>query len=405
MTQVVTFTLDEITCLLEEDNPSTPYLWTAFVWISETPASVGVLTPSEINDRVVLRSNLQPGESAPIPASVGVATQSFDDLTKAAFIQVALLWQKHGTPGSVVQAGFNAFGKHLKSAIIANLDGLESNPQARQQAISNIQAAVYEAIYQAIHGSLSDAEKTEIELGILTLDAQIGSGEQPIMDLQSQPFTIYLGEPYDGRLLFFLYGNENGTGSVSASSVIGDSGWNAFKFLFSGGNGIIYAVDPEGDLLFYRDYNQDGTGNVADPSVIGHGGWADFKFLFSGGNGIIYAVDGGGDLLFYRDHNQDGTGNVAHPSVIGHGGWADFKFVFSGGNGIIYAVNHRGELLFYRDHNQDGTGNVADPSIIGTGFGVYKFLFSGGGKGIIYAAEVGPTHYYQISGNFEITTS
>ena len=30
--------------------------------------------------------------------------------------------------------------------------------------------------------------------------------------------------------------------------------------------------------------------DVANPSVIGQGGWRDFKSLFSGGNGIIYAV-------------------------------------------------------------------------------------------------------------------
>jgi hypothetical protein len=29
---------------------------------------------------------------------------------------------------------------------------------------------------------------------------------------------------------------------------------------------------------------------VANPSVIGLGGWQAFKHLFSGGNGIIYAV-------------------------------------------------------------------------------------------------------------------
>jgi hypothetical protein len=45
-----------------------------------------------------------------------------------------------------------------------------------------------------------------------------------------------------------------------------------------------------GQLLFYRDTTQNGTGDVANPSVIGQGGWQNFKFLFSGGNGIIYAV-------------------------------------------------------------------------------------------------------------------
>jgi len=44
-------------------------------------------------------------------------------------------------------------------------------------------------------------------------------------------------------------------------------------------------------LLFYKDYTQDGTGDIGALKVIGLGGWQQFKFLFSGGNGIIYAVD------------------------------------------------------------------------------------------------------------------
>ena len=190
-----------------------------------------------------------------------------------------------------------------------------------------------------------------------------------------------------GRLLFYRDQNQNGTGDVANPSVIGLGGWQDFKFLLSGGNGIIYAVDQAGRLLFYRDQNQNGTGDVANPSVIGLGGWQDFKFLLSGGNGIIYAVDQAGRLLFYRDQNQNGTGDVANPSVIGLGGWQDFKFLLSGGNGIIYAVDQAGRLLFYRDQNQNGTGDVANPSVIGLGgWQDFKFLFPGG-NGIIYAVE------------------
>ena len=60
--------------------------------------------------------------------------------------------------------------------------------------------------------------------------------------------------------------------------------------LFSGGDGIIYAVDADGQLLFYRDYNRDGTGDLHSPSVIGLGGWQGMKHLFDGGGGILYAV-------------------------------------------------------------------------------------------------------------------
>jgi hypothetical protein len=73
-------------------------------------------------------------------------------------------------------------------------------------------------------------------------------------------------------------------------SVIGQGGWQAMRFLFSGGDGIIYAVNQAGQLLFYRDRTRNGTGDVNTPSVIGQGGWQAMKFLFDGGQGIIYAV-------------------------------------------------------------------------------------------------------------------
>lgn len=195
---------------------------------------------------------------------------------------------------------------------------------------------------------------------------------------------IYAVNP-EGQLLFYRDWRRDGTGDVSSPSVIGQGGWQQMRHLFSGGNGILYAVDPDGRLLFYRDAALNGTGDVASPSVIGQGGWQDLRFLFSGGNGIIYAVDPDGRLLFYRDTTQDGTGDVANPAVIGQGGWQDFKFLFSGGGGIIYAVNPEGQLLFYRDTTQNGTGDVANPSVIGQGgWQQFKFLFSGG-EGILYA--------------------
>ena len=202
-----------------------------------------------------------------------------------------------------------------------------------------------------------------------------------------------------GRLLFYRDVNQDGTGEIPSLSVISQSGWQDFKFVFSGGNGIIYAVDQQGRLLFYRDTNQDGTGDVANPSVIGQGGWQRFKFVFGGGNGIIYAVDQGEGfltrLLFYRDTNQDGTGDVANPSVISQGNWGFRRSVFSGGNGIIYSLADitvaqiKSPLLFQLDRNQDGTGEVTEPSIISQDeWKFFKFVFSGG-NGTIYAVGDG----------------
>jgi hypothetical protein len=77
-----------------------------------------------------------------------------------------------------------------------------------------------------------------------------------------------------------------------------------------------------GQLLFYRDNNRNGTGDVNTPAVIGLGGWAQFLRLFYGGDGILYAVNPQGQLLFYRDNNRNGTGDVNTPAIIGQGGMA-----------------------------------------------------------------------------------
>jgi hypothetical protein len=178
---------------------------------------------------------------------------------------------------------------------------------------------------------------------------------------------IVYGVDHAGRLRFHRDPMQDGTPEATNPSIIGQGGWLQFKFLFSGGNGIIYAVNPEGKLLFFRDKTQNGTGDVANPTIIGQGGWLQFKFLFSGGNGIIYAVNPEGKLLFFRDQVQNGTGDVANPTIIGQGGWQNFEFLFGGGKGILNAVDVEGRLLISRDETQDGTGNVPNPSVVNPG--------------------------------------
>jgi hypothetical protein len=45
-----------------------------------------------------------------------------------------------------------------------------------------------------------------------------------------------------------------------------------------------------GALLYHRDTTRNGTGTVSSPSTIGLGGWQNMRHVFSGGNGILYAV-------------------------------------------------------------------------------------------------------------------
>jgi len=56
------------------------------------------------------------------------------------------------------------------------------------------------------------------------------------------------------------------------------AGWN-FSHVFSGGDGVIYAIKPTGELLWYEDLKRDGT-NAPDGST----GWAGYKQIGVGWN-------------------------------------------------------------------------------------------------------------------------
>jgi hypothetical protein len=94
-----------------------------------------------------------------------------------------------------------------------------------------------------------------------------------------------------------------------AASTLRKGPWN-FKQVFSGGEGVIYAVADNGDLLWYRhDGRGDGSSAWAGEGRKVGSGW-NFKQVFSGGEGVIYAVTDNGDLLWYR-HDGRGDGSSA----------------------------------------------------------------------------------------------
>ena len=76
--------------------------------------------------------------------------------------------------------------------------------------------------------------------------------------------------------------------------------------------------------------------------VLWRGGWNDFVEVFSGGEGVIYAISQDGNLLWFKDENRDGTGDVSNGKIIGNGGWNTFASVYAGEEGVIYAITEAG---------------------------------------------------------------
>ena len=387
--------LNSLHCIRESDGTgnSEPYIWPVLLWIDDntiaTPELVGVTAPALGNARVVIKGDMRAGETADIPASVGVLRVRLeDDLSVRRLILTVALWEEDETPEAAMRAGFLAFSSELRAAIADNLLALSQADSAELEAIiTTIKNRVSARVESAIEGGLTTGEKIRVFLGTLNLDDIIDSSFRSFSDLVTTPLTLSFGVTASGRLLLYRDASQSGGGDVSNPAVIGQGGWKDFRFLFSDGNGVIYAVDQDGRLLRYIDASQSGGGDVSNPAVVGQGGWQAFKFLFSGGAGIIYAVDQDGRLLRYQDASQSGGGDVSSPAVIGQGGWQVFKFLFSGGNGVIYAVEQDGRLLRYQDASQSGGGDVSSPAVIGQGgWQAFKFLFSGG-NGIIYAVD------------------
>lgn len=133
--------------------------------------------------------------------------------------------------------------------------------------------------------------------------------------------------------------------------------------IFSGGDGVIYAVkmhrnleDPDsntlnveknGDLLWYKHTVVGGSGSLTGPKTCGVG-WDKFLKVFSGGNGTIYAVDEAGDLYWYKhldpQHGTPSWAGTGEGTRIGND-WAKMVHIFSGGSGNIYAIDTKGDLV------------------------------------------------------------
>jgi hypothetical protein len=136
-------------------------------------------------------------------------------------------------------------------------------------------------------------------------------------------------------------------------------GFSTVQHIFGAEGGVIYAIDSAGNFMYYKDLVRNGTN---DACAAGGGwaggwsmgsGWSGYKFVFYGGNGIIYAVDPSGNLRFCRDSGLDGSFDGSCP-IIGIG-WGDLRQVFaSGAPGVIYAVNQAGDLLYFRDLLRNG---------------------------------------------------
>lgn len=188
---------ERLTCIRESDGSghSEPYIWPVLLWVDDntlaTPSLVGVTAPAIGNARVVIKSEMRAGETAPIPVSVRSLRLRFEgNLTLRRLIFAVALWEEDETPEAAVRAGFLAFSDELRAALAENLLALFQAEQNDDEAataaiIAGIKSDVRAKVRSAIESALSGWQKVRVFLGTLNLDdiidAAFGSfGEHPV---------------------------------------------------------------------------------------------------------------------------------------------------------------------------------------------------------------------------------
>lgn len=201
----------------------------------------------------------------------------------------------------------------------------------------------------------------------------------------------------EGELLWYEHAGFNtGAGLRDAGSWKGpitvNRGFGQYARVFSGGNGIIYGITSDGRLIWHRHHGVasgqpvESAGAWAAPAEVGVG-WGGLSKVFSGGDGIIYGVNPDGDLLWYNHvgHNDglgvDDAGAWLGAKQVGSG-WGSFTTLFSSGNGVIYGITPDGVLRWYRHlgyqtgAGQDVPGSWEGGVDVGWGWGSFDTVFA-----------------------------
>jgi hypothetical protein len=157
----VTFTLERITCVREQDGSghSEPYIWPLLLKIDDTtlptPLHVAPIAPAVEHARVVLQNGMKPGDSVAIPASVGVLRAQFQDgLSQRALSLIVNLMEWDNTPQDAIKSGYQTFVSETSREVGENILGL-ANPdnnvvqQLKREIAARVSAKVRAAIQAA----------------------------------------------------------------------------------------------------------------------------------------------------------------------------------------------------------------------------------------------------------------
>ena len=170
-----------------------------------------------------------------------------------------------------------------------------------------------------------------------------------------------------------------------------------FTRLIGGGNGVIYAIQPDGVLLWYRHAGwQTGAATWASGSGRRIGtGWNQFRTVLGSVDGSLYGVRADGTVHYYRYHLTDattGAGSWTTGGQIGEG--FDRYPRLAGFDGAFYGQNRDGEL-FLHQYDPQLKGWPVEARRIGNTFA--DCLLHADTDGVIYAYRYGTILWYRYT--------
>jgi archaellum component FlaC len=179
-----------------------PYIWPVLLKIDDSTLAgeerddrVDILVPALGNARIVIKDSMRAGETAAIPASVGIRRARFEDgLHFRQLILIVGLFEMDETPSSAVKAGFRAFFSELGKQISIELFALnDANEEQTKVIMEDITKRVDSRVRSAIEDDLTAWEKTKIFAGTLNLDDFIATDFISLIDenfLVPKKFTL-----------------------------------------------------------------------------------------------------------------------------------------------------------------------------------------------------------------------
>jgi len=212
MAQDAFIVLQSLHCTQQLDSPFTsfegtePYIWPVLIRIDDatlqTQALVDVDAPIANFARVVIKSDMRAGQTAPVPAQAGVLrTRLEDNLFETHLILIVALWDEDESPDDVVQAGFRAFVSEIGAALgnaqtLLEIQQAEAaNDEEALQAIAKaIQERVEKKVRAAIADSLSGPQKVAVKTGFLNLDDILGSVFKGFSQVLPTAFNLVFGQ-------------------------------------------------------------------------------------------------------------------------------------------------------------------------------------------------------------------